>query len=72
VTNTAPPGRASVVFLNDDLVWYLGQRPCSTCFGGEPEATGVAYIYSIASASEVTSRLSGVNDAWPHYTTPGL
>jgi hypothetical protein len=72
VTNTTPPGRASVVFLNDDLVWYLGQRPCSTCFGGEPEATGVAYIYSIASASEVTSRLSGVNDAWPHYTTPGL
>jgi hypothetical protein len=32
----------------------------------------VTYIYDIAGASEVVSRLSGVFDAWPHSTPPGL
>lgn len=70
--NTSPPGRSGVVFLTNDLVWYLGEKACSTCFGGLPAPSGVTYIYSIAGASEVTSRLASVNDAWPHVTAPGL
>ncbi|HEV2141300.1 MAG TPA: hypothetical protein VGT01_08910 [Candidatus Dormibacteraeota bacterium] len=70
--NTSPPGRSGVVFLTNDLVWYLGEKACSTCFGGLPTASGVTYIYSIAGTSEVTSRLASVNDAWPHVTAPGL
>ena len=72
VSNTTPPGRSSVSFLTNDLVWYRGERACSTCFGGQPTPTGVTYIYSIAGASEITSRLSDVNDAWPRVTAPGL
>jgi len=40
--------------------------------GGQPTTTGVTYIYSIAGTSEITSRLSDVNDAWPRVTAPGL
>src|SRR5207237_1367855 len=29
-------------------------------------------FYSVAGASEITSRLSDVNDAWPRVTAPGL
>lgn len=72
VANTSPPGRSGARFLNNDLVWYIGEKACSTCFGGQPTPTGVTYIYSIASASEVVSRLSSVLDAWPHSTSPGL
>lgn len=71
VSNTSPPGRSGVRFLNNDLVWYIGERACSTCFGGAPEPTGVAYIYDIAGRSEITARLASVQDAWPHYTPPG-
>ena len=71
-SNTTPPGRSGVRFLTNDLVWYIGERQCSTCLGGQPTPTGVTYIYSIAGASEITSRLSGVNDAWPHLTAAGL
>jgi hypothetical protein len=71
VSNTTPPGRSGVSFLTNDLVWYIGEQACSTCLGGL-KPTGVTYIYSIAAASEVTSRLAGVNDAWPHVTAPGL
>ncbi|HET7338605.1 MAG TPA: hypothetical protein VFK22_03585 [Candidatus Dormibacteraeota bacterium] len=70
--NTSPPGRSGAVFLTNDLVWYAGEKPCSTCFGGLPTASGVTYIYSIAGASEITSRLASVNDAWPRVTAPGL
>jgi hypothetical protein len=63
-------GRAGVVFLNNDLVFYTGERPCSNCIG--PQATGVSYIYDIAGSTEVISRLSAAYDAWPHFTTPGL
>jgi hypothetical protein len=70
--NTTPPGRSGVVFLTNDLVWYSGEKPCSTCFGGQPTASGVTYIYSISGASEITSRLASVNDAWPRVTAPGL
>lgn len=70
--NTSPPGRSGVVFLTNDLVWYSGEKPCSTCFGGLATASGVTYIYSIAGASEITSRLASVNDAWPRVTAPGL
>jgi hypothetical protein len=72
VSNTSPPGRSGVVFLTNDLVWYIGEQACSTCFGSLPKPTGVAYIYSIASASEVTARLSSVFDAWPRFTAPGV
>jgi len=72
VANTSPPGRSGARFLNNDLVWYIGEKACSTCFGGLPAPTGVTYIYSIASASEVVSRLTSVLDAWPHSTSPGL
>ena len=72
VANTSPPGRSGARFLNNDLVWYIGEKACSTCFGGQPTPTGVTYIYSIASASEVVSRLTSVLDAWPHATSPGL
>jgi len=57
-------GRTGVAFLNNDLVFYLGQRACSNCLG--PERTGVSYIYDIAGGTEVISRLSAVYDAWPH------
>ena len=70
--NTTPPGRSGVVFLTNDLVWYSGEKPCSTCFGGLPTASGVTYIYSVSGASEITSRLATVNDAWPRVTAPGL
>ncbi len=72
VSNTTPPGRSGVKVLTNDLVWYIGERACSTCFGGQPQPTGVTYIYSIAGASEITSRLAAVNDAWPHLTAPAL
>jgi hypothetical protein len=66
VSNTSPPGRSGVRFLTNDLVWYAGERACSTCFGGLPTLTGVTYIYDIAGTSEVVSRLSNVYDNWPH------
>jgi hypothetical protein len=72
ISNTTPPGRSGVRFLTNDLVWYVGERACSTCFGGQPTPTGVTYIYDIAGTSEVASRLSAVDDAWPHTTAPGL
>jgi hypothetical protein len=72
VSNTTPPGRSGVRFLTNDLVWYIGERACSTCFGGQPTPTGVTYIYDIAGTSEVVSRLSNVYDAWPHVTQAGL
>ena len=70
VSNTSPPGRSGARFLNNDLVWYIGEKACSTCLGGQPTPTGVAYIYDIAGVSEISSRLSGVADAWPHYSPP--
>ena len=66
ISNTSPPGRSGVRFLTNDLVWYIGERACSTCLGGAPTPTGVTYIYDIAGASEVVSRLSNVYDSWPH------
>jgi WD40-like Beta Propeller Repeat len=72
VSNTTPPGRSQARFLSNDLVWYIGERACSTCLGGQPAPTGVTFIYEIAGAAEVVSRLSGVLDAWPHSTPPGL
>jgi hypothetical protein len=71
IANTTPPGRSGVRFLTNDLVWYVGERACSTCFGGQPTPTGVIYIYDIAGTSEVVSRLASVFDEWPHSTPPG-
>jgi hypothetical protein len=70
VVNTTPPGRSGVRFLTSDLVWYVGEKACATCFGGLPTPTGVTYIYSIAGASEITSRLATVDDVWPKVTAP--
>jgi hypothetical protein len=72
VVNTTPPGRSGARFLTSDLVWYVGEKACATCFGGMPTPTGVTYIYSIASASEITSRLAAVDDVWPKVTAPPL
>src|SRR5262249_3150329 len=72
VSNTTPPGRSGVRFLTNDLVWYIGEKACTTCFGGQPAPTGVTYIYSIAGTSEITSRLATVNDAWPQVPAPAL
>ena len=65
-------GKSGPKFLNNNLVWYVGEKACSTCFGGLPTPTGVTYIYDIAGSSEVVSRLTSVLDAWPHTTTPTL
>ncbi len=73
VQNTSPPGRSGVRFLTNDLVWYVGEKACTANCGPQlTTPTGVTYIYSIAGASEVTSRLAFVYDAWPHVTAPGL
>jgi hypothetical protein len=72
VSNTTPPGRSQPRFLSNQLVWYIGERACSPCLGGQPTPTGVTFIYEIAGATEVVARLSGVLDAWPHFTQPGL
>ena len=71
VSATTAGGRSGVRFLTNDLVWYLEERACPTCLGG-PTPTGVTFIYSIAGAAEVVSRLSSVYDAWPHLTQPGI
>ena len=70
VQNTTPPGRSNVRFLTNDLVWYIGEKACSTCLGGQPTPTGVTYIYSIAGTSEITSRLASAYDAWPKVSAP--
>lgn len=71
-TNTSPAGRSGVRFISNDLVFYIGERACSTCLGSPATPTGVTFIYDIAGATEVVARLSGVLDAWPHFTQPGL
>jgi hypothetical protein len=70
VSSTSPPARARPRFLTNDLVWYIGEKPCDTCFGGLPTPSGLTYIYSIAGASEVVSRLSDLLDVWPRYGGP--
>jgi WD40-like Beta Propeller Repeat len=72
--NTSPPGRSGVAFLTNDLVWYAGEKPCTAnCeLGSAAMPSGVTYIYSIAGASEITSRLASVYDSWPRVTAPGL
>ena len=72
VSVTTLPGRSGPRFLSNDLVFYVGEKACSTCFGGQPTPTGVTYIYSITGASEITSRLATVYDTWPKVTAPGL
>lgn len=69
-TNVSPQGRSGVRFLTNDLVFYIGEGGCGNCLGG-PTPTGVTFIYDIAGATEVVARLSGVLDAWPHFTQPG-
>jgi Tol biopolymer transport system component len=70
VAYTSPPARSKPRFLTNDLVWYIGEKPCDTCFGGLPTPTGLTYIYSIAGLSEVVSRLSDLLDVWPRIGGP--
>ena len=73
VSNTTLPGRSGVKFLTNDLVWYAGEKACTSNCGPQTTIpTGVTYIYSIAGASEITSRLSSTYDAWPKVTAPAL
>jgi hypothetical protein len=72
VSNTSPPAYSSPRFLTNDLVWYIGEKPCDTCFQGLPTPSGLTYIYSIAGASAVVSKLSSLLDVWPRYGTPGV
>jgi len=72
VANTSPPGRSTVRFLNNILVWYIGEAACDTCFGGLPAPTGATYIYDIGGAAETPSRITNLYDAWPHSTAPSL
>jgi len=72
IAHTSAAGRSGPVFLTNDLVWYIGEKACPTCFGGYPTPTGTTYIYDIAGNSEVASRLTSVLDAWPHTTAPAL
>jgi hypothetical protein len=72
MNSTSVEGRSGVRFLSTDLIWYVGERACNTCFGGQPTPTGLTYIYSIAGGSEVVARLTGLIDAWPRTTTPGI
>lgn len=65
VANTSPPGRFGPVFLNNSIVWYFGEKPCDTCFGGLPQATGQTYLYDLSNSTETSSRLASVFDAWP-------
>ncbi len=73
VSNTSPPGRTGVRFLNNNLVWYQGERPCTeadNCGLGGPILTGQTFIYDIGGAAESPSRLTSVLDAWPHVSSP--
>ena len=72
VSHTSAAGRSGPWFISNDLVWYAGEKACATCFGGAAAPTGITYLYDIAGASEVQSRLTSVLDAWPHTTAPGL
>jgi len=72
VAHNSTAGRSGPAFLTNDLVWYIGEKACVTCFGGYPTPTGTTYIYDIAGTSEVVSRLTSVLDAWPHTTAPAL
>src|SRR3989442_2081429 len=51
VSNTSPAGRSGVKFLSNDLVWYKGERACSTCFGWQPAAIGVPHLYTCTGAA---------------------
>jgi hypothetical protein len=73
VSNTTPPGRSGVRFLTNDLVFYSGEKACTSNCGPQPTIpTGVTYIYSIAGTSEITSRLAALYDVWPRVTAPAL
>lgn len=72
VQGTTQAGRASSTFISNDLVWYGGEKACPNCGPQPATPSGVTYIYSITGASEITSRLSAVYDAWPHQSAPGL
>lgn len=68
--SVSPPGRAGVHFISNDLVYYFGETLCAGCTA--PASANIAYIYDIAGAQEVISRLASVDDSWPHTTPAGI
>jgi hypothetical protein len=62
--------RSGALFLNNDLLWYQEEAVAECGLGGCSQLTGRTFIYDIAGGTEPTSRLSGVIDAWPRYTSP--
>ena len=69
----APDGRGSAAFLTSTLVWYQGERPCTAadqCFLGPPVMnTGVTYINDVGGGNESPSRITEVDDIWPHLSS---
>lgn len=70
VTTITASGRAGVHFVSNDLIFYFGETACTGC--AAPTPANVAYIYDIAGAQEVISRLASVYDSWPHTTPAGI
>ena len=70
VTTITTSGRAGVHFVSNDLIFYFGETACTGC--AVPAPADVAYIYDIAGAQEVISRLASVYDSWPHTTPAGI
>ena len=68
--STPQLSRTGVRFLNNNLVWYQGERPCTDAdhcgLGGANVLTDQTFIYDIGGAAESPSRLTSVLDAWPH------
>jgi len=70
VTTVTTTGRTGAHFVSNDLVFYFGETACTGC--SAPAPANVAYIYDIAGAQEVISRLASVYDSWPHTTPAGI
>lgn len=66
-------GRDTPSFLTSTLVWYQGERLCTAaeeCFLGPPvKNTGVTYINDVGGGKESVSRITEVDDIWPHVAT---
>jgi WD40-like Beta Propeller Repeat len=68
VTQPSSEPRAKPAFLKANLVWYVGEVPCTstTCrLGDPPPRTSTTYIYDLAGA-ESPSIDQLFFDSWPH------
>ena len=70
VHQVSPDGRGSPSFLTSTVVWYAGERLCTvaeSCLLGPPVmTTGVTYISDAGGGNESGSRITEVDDIWPH------